>query len=124
MGENTVFYIATFDHCMDHIYIYIYITQKLRWTPPAPDKPANPDVATVDYLRFVDEDCVAGVVLQPKMEVNRISISQVYHDRACIHVHVMLSTYFQTTLQNILVVGMWLDIHNYLYSYNSMGWLS
>ena len=38
----------------------------------APDKPANPDVATVDYLRFVDEDCVAGVVLQPKMEVNRM----------------------------------------------------
>ena len=82
--------------------------------PPAPDKPANPDVATVDYLRFVDEDCVAGV-LQPKMEVNRISRSQVYHDRACIHLHVVLSTYFQNTLQNMLVVGMWLDICVYIY---------
>ena len=85
--------------------------------PPGPDKPANPDVATVDYLRFVDEDCVAGVVLQPKMEVNRISISQVYHDRGCIHFHVMLSTYFQNTLQNILVVGMWLDICVYINIY-------
>lgn len=103
---------------MDHIYISH--PKMCADLPLAPDKPANPDVATVDYLRFVDEDCVAGV-LQPKMEVNRISISQVYHVRACIHLHVMLSTYFQTTLQNILVVGMWLDIHNYLYSYNSMG---